>query len=334
MSQTERLGRLQSFLSGPNYRTREWLLEQFEVSYATLKRDLQYLRDRMGQPVEYCSEHGGYRINTAAARVGQQYELPNLWLSAEEVHALLSIHHLLSNLDAGGLLGNHIEPIMDRLTSMLADGTGKARDLSQRIIVQTVGARRLNLPHFQRIGSALLQRKRLDILYRARTRNEATQRVVSPQRLIHYRDNWYLDAWCHLRQQLRSFSVDVIEKVEVIDEKAIEVHPSEIDATLGAGYGIFGGKDVTWARLRFTPSSARWVAAETWHRDQQGHRDEAGYYHLSLPYSDPTELIMDILRHQPEVEVLAPESLREAVVQRLREGLERMTKQAQEPGER
>lgn len=324
MSQTERLGRLKSYLSGPHYRSRAWLLQQLEVSLPTLKRDLSYLRDRLGQPVEYSREHAGYRINSTTMQVGQQYELPGLWLSAHEIHALLTIHHLLSNLDAGGLLGNHIEPFMQRLSSMLADGTGKAPDLSQRIIVQTVGARRLHLPHFQLIGSALLQRKRLDIRYRARTRNEATQREVSPQRLIHYRDNWYLDAWCHLRRQLRSFSVDVIETVAVLDQKAIEVPHAELDATLGAGYGIFAGKDVTWAKLRFSPTSARWVAAETWHRDQQGHYDDAGYYHLQLPFSDPTELIMDILRHQPEVEVLEPASLRSAVVERMQNGLARM----------
>lgn len=48
------------------------------------------------------------------------------------------------------------------------------------------------------------------IRYHSRSKDERTERVVSPQRLIYYRDNWYLDAWDHLREALRSFSIDRI----------------------------------------------------------------------------------------------------------------------------
>lgn len=97
--------------------------------------------------------------------------------------------------------------------------------------MQTVGARQIHLPHFQAVGSALLRRRRLVIDYQGRGSGETRQREVSPQRLIHYRDNWYLDAWCHLRRALRSFSVDAIRTVRVLDKDAIEIslhpHPRE-----------------------------------------------------------------------------------------------------------
>jgi predicted DNA-binding transcriptional regulator YafY len=63
------------------------------------------------------------------------------------------------------------------------------------------------------------------------------------------------------------------------------------------------------------------VAAERWHADQHGRWDAEGRWLLSLPFADPRELVMDILRHVPEVEVLAPEELQEEVVRRVREGL-------------
>jgi len=328
MSHAERLARLSVLLAGPNYRSRKWLESELQVSRAQLTRDIAYLRDRLNHPIDYSRSHGGYRLDPDSAHAGQQYDLPGLWLAAEEIHALLTIHHLLSNLDAGGLLAPHVSPLMQRLTRLLADGTGSAQDLAQRIVVQTVGARRLHLPDFQRIGTALLRRKRLFIVYHARGRNAETEREVSPQRLVHYRDNWYLDAWCHLRAELRNFSVDVIRRVTEVDRSAIEVPQEELDATLGAGYGIFAGREVQWAELRFTPLAARWVAAETWHREQEGHFDADGHYRLRLPYADPTELVMDILRHLPEVEVLAPEALRKAVLDRVvaaQQGLSRGT---------
>ena len=91
----------------------------------------------------------------------------------------------------------------------------------------------------------------------------------------------------------------------------------ELDDVLGSGYGIFAGKKVQWARLRFTPERAKWVAAESWHPKQRGRFDAFGYWVLELPYSDPRELVMDILRHVPEVEVVEPDGLRMAVREKL-----------------
>ncbi|MGD9392525.1 MAG: WYL domain-containing protein, partial [Chromatiales bacterium] len=68
------------------------------------------------------------------------------------------------------------------------------------------------------------------------------------------------------------------------------------------------------AVLRFDAERARWVSKEQWHPQQQGEWLADGSYRLSLPYNNPTELVMDILRHGRHVEVLEPEGLREQVV--------------------
>ena len=234
------------------------------------------------------------------------------------------MQHLLSQLDAGGLLGRHIAPLTQWLTNILGDGSGGAQDLARRIRVQAVGARPVLLPHFQAVGSALLRLLRLVIDNHGCGSKQAREREVSPQRLIHYRDNGYLDAWCHWRRALRSFSVDVKREVRVLDKAAIEVNEAELDTVLGAGYGTFAGKRVQWARLRFGAERARWVAAETWHPKQRGRLEPDGTYLLELPYADPRELAMDILRHVPEVQVLGPPALRAMVEERLRRGLERI----------
>ena len=325
MSQTERLYRLKSLLDSGRCLTRERLLADLGISPATLKRDIAHLRDRMNAPVAFDRLQGGYRLDASQARVGMQYELPGLWLSADEIHALLTMQHLLANLDAGGLLGPHIAPLLARLGKLLDSGAPSHAELARRIRVQTVGARRLHVPHFQAVGGALLRRQRLQINYHGRGRDQVQTREVSPQRLIHYRDNWYLDAWCHLRSSLRSFAVDAIRSAQVLDRPAIDVAEAELDAVLGAGYGIFAGREVRWASLRFTARRARWVADETWHPQQHGHFEASGHYLLRLPYADPRELVMDILRHVPEVEVVEPADLRAMVREKLVEGLAGLT---------
>jgi predicted DNA-binding transcriptional regulator YafY len=325
MGQTERLYKIKSQLDAGRCLRKATLLQELGISPATLKRDLRHLRDRMNAPVIFDNELNGWRLDPAARLAGTQFELPGLWLSADEIHALLTMQHLLAHLDAGGLLGPHIAPLTERLHRMLGTGVQASAQEARRIRVQTVGARKVHLPHFQAVGTALLRRQRLQIDYHGRSRDETRERQVSPQRLIHYRDNWYLDAWCHLRRGLRSFSLDAMCSACVLDKAAIDVGEHELDAVLGAGYGIFAGRKVQWADLRFSPERARWVAAETWHPKQQGHFEADGSWRLRLPYADPRELVMDILRHVPEVEVLGPAGLREVVAEKLRSALARVT---------
>ena len=147
------------------------------------------------------------------------------------------------------------------------------------------------------------------------------ERDVSPQRLVHYRDNWYLDAWCHLRDDLRNFSIDAIAQLQVLDSAAKEVAARTIDEALGAGYGIFGGTPRAWAKLRFTKERARWLERETWHPQQESHTEADGSYVLSAPYSDDREIVGDIVRFGADVQVLEPAELRTKVQKGLLEAV-------------
>jgi predicted DNA-binding transcriptional regulator YafY len=154
--------------------------------------------------------------------------------------------------------------------------------------------------------------------YTSRDTGKVSHREVSPQRLTLYRDNWYLDAWCHSQEDLRTFSLDCIEPAKLVEERAVDISTPKLDRRLGASYGIFSGPPTAIAKLRFTPRRAIWVAPEVWHPDQKGYYEESGHYVRELPYSQSHELILDIMRFGPEVEVLAPLDLRQAVAQRHR----------------
>ena len=115
---------------------------------------------------------------------------------------------------------------------------------------------------------------------------------------------------------MRNFSLERINAARPLQVKAKDVPAAELDRQLGASYGIFAGSARAWAVLRFTAHAARWVEAETWHTDQIGQwRGDA--YELQVPYSDARELLMDILKYGPEVEVVAPEELRSEIARRL-----------------
>lgn len=309
MSMYERIYKIDQLLSERTFVTISQLLEKLEVSKATLNRDLALMRDRMNAPIIFDAELGGYRFDKDKNIVGYPYELPGLWFSANEIHALLTMHYLISNLDTGGLLGPHIQSLQSRLTALLCAAEDPADEIKRRIKIRMVGSRQVRLDHFGSIGLAVLKRKRILIDYHARGNDQASQREVSPQRMIYYQGNWYLDAWCHLRNALRSFSVDAILRVEIFEKKSKDVPDKQLDEILGAGYGIFAGKKVQWATLLFSPEAARWVSSEHWHQDQQEKFHDNGSYELKIPYSQDTELIMDILKYGSRVKVIAPTSL-------------------------
>lgn len=314
MDRTERFYKIDQLLAERRLVPFEALQSALEVSRATLKRDLLYLRDRLNAPIIWDRAACGYRYAGQAApggtRAGGQFELPGLWFNAQEIHALLTMQHLLDGLDQGGLIGPHVRPLMARLNGLMGTADDTAEEVRKRVRILGATARKMDLAQFERVGSALLRRKRLLITYHARGSNEVSEREVSPQRLVHYRENWYLDAWCHLRRGLRNFSVDAIERAEILEKPARGIVDKNLNKVLGAGYGIFSGTRVQWARLRFSPERARWVASELWHPKQKGRLEADGAYLLELPYADDRELIMDILKYGPDCEVLGPDALR------------------------
>ena len=317
MDRTERFYTIDRLLRSRRKVSLHQLMEELEVSRATVRRDLEYMRDRMAAPIVWDAALRGYCYRLEATGDDDRYALPGLWFNASEVYALLTMDHLLSSLQPG-LLEPHIEPLRERIRRLLGSGEHPTQEIEKRIRILYMASRQMDTRVFASIANALLARRRLFIVHLNRRSNLHTERVVSPQRLAHYRDNWYLDCWCHLRKGLRSFAVDAIESADLKeDQPAKEVSDSRLEMVLGAGYGIFAGDKTHQAVLRFTPEAARWVASEKWHSQQESTVEPDGSYRLSVPYAKETELVMDILRHGSDVEVLSPTSLRQTVRKRL-----------------
>jgi len=308
LSKLDELYRLHRLLDGRRTGiSRADLIGMHGFARATLARLIADLRDKLNAPLIHDKERGGYRYDTADGR----HALPGLWLTADELLALVTLRHLLAKLEPG-LLDDLLRPLQTRIEQLLASrhlGSGEAG----RIRLLSMAARRKNPRHFQIVAGAVLQRHRLRIDYYNRERDETSPREISPQRLAHYRDNWYLDAWCHEKKGLRIFAVECIRAVEPLSKAAKAIAESTLNRELASAYGIFAGKPRATAVLVFTAKRARWVAEEIWHPEQQSRWLEDGRYELHLPYSDDRELLMDILKFGPDVKVMAPSELREAV---------------------
>jgi proteasome accessory factor C len=292
--------------------SREDLMQRLECSAPTVFRLIREMRDYLGAPIEHDS--GGYRY-----RANEAFELPGLWFTSRELQALLLFDQLFASLEPG-FLGSHLSPLTRRITELLNHKRLNLSEASRRVRILSMGARATG-ESFEVLASATLQRRKLKVRYHSRSKDQVSERTLSPQRLVHYRDNWYLDAWCDTRQGLRSFAMDRVRQATELADQARDFPDEELDAYYGSAYCIFSGQANKTAVLRFSKERSRWVADERWHPRQSGQFSTDGSYELSIPYRDDRELLMDVLKHGCEVEVVSPESLRKAVAQHLHAAL-------------
>ncbi len=289
------------------------LAERMECSERTVSRYLDDLRSKLNAPIEYDRTANGWCYVES-----DNFELPGLWMTSEEMQSLTLLLHVLENF-GNGLLNQELVTVKRQVQQLLSARGIDLGTFTDRIRVLPLANRYVAGDVFQQVGEALLQRRQVVLRYRSFD-NKATTRRLCPQTLVYYRENWYLDAYCHLREALRTFSLARIEGIESVDGTARSIPRDELNQHFADSYGIFAGSARHTARLRFAPEIAREIAQQQWHPAQSGEWDGDEYV-LSIPYSDDRELIGDILRHMPHVSVEAPAALRSTVVRRLQAGL-------------
>ena len=88
-------------------------------------------------------------------------------------------------------------------------------------------------------------------------RKATGERLVSPQRLVHYRNTWYLDAWCHAASDLRKYAPDAVERAETMDEACKEVAIGRLEAAFDQSHGIITGQTIQWSTILNWPNGSR-----------------------------------------------------------------------------
>jgi proteasome accessory factor C len=318
MDRFDRIYDLHKILSAARHPVpRQRIERELECSRATAKRIIEAMRLYLNAPIKYDRELNGYYYDPDE---GDMYELPGVWFNSSELLALLSTQELLRQIQPG-LLERQLSPLRGKIDSLLRSQHAGGDALSRKIRILPACPQQPG-DHFQVVAAALARGKRLQITYHRRSDDTSSERTLSPQRLVHYRDNWYLDAWCHLRKALRTFSIDAITLPRVLDEPSRSIAETELDRHYAQAYGIFSGPGTRTAHLRFSAQRARWISTQQWHPRQETQRLADGRLDLMFPYGNPAELIMDILRHGPEVEVIGPPELREAVRGQLQKTLD------------
>jgi len=280
--------------------------ERLECSTATAYRMIADLRDGYGAPIETDETSGGVLYAEKGV-----FELPGLRLQSDEIEALLMASHLLEDIQKG-LLKEPLSRLLDNISSLLQE-----HGIKDKRNIQIIYAlfRKADKNIFSQVFTALQESKRIEIQYEARSTNQTSTRVISPLKLTNYKNAWYLDSWCHLRNGIRSFALEQIKTCIQLDENCVTIPKEHLKEHFSGSYGIFSGTATQTARLKVSAKISKWVAKEQWHSDQKMSFLTDGSIFLEVPFDKDTELVMDILRYGENITVLSPESLRNKIIQ-------------------
>ena len=278
----------------PNSRT---LIEEFEISLPTARRDIAYLRDRLLAPLLFDAKKNGFYYSD------DSFNLP--FENSPRIVFLLGMLNRLA--EESGLSGlAEIKQLEEKLISMIPQG--------ERLITDSIGCEWIEVEYpdpeiFDVIIEAIVTKSQLLINYQS-LHKQQTSRLVEPNKLINYQGRWYLLAWCTLREDHRIFHLARIISSEVGER--IALHKLEPPEDLNRSFGIFKGSPLYHAEIMFTGFAANLIKNQFWHRDQKIEDTDEGII-MRLPVRDDREIMMKILQYGSQARVLKPAHLRKKI---------------------
>ena len=315
MARLERFYRLDQLLRQKKAVTRREIEETFEISRATFKRDLEYLRDRLDYPIVYDPVVRAYRLETSSDEESAE-PLKRVPLDARDPRAILASAGAIAEVSAALAAGvREPEP---------APPTRDPDSIADRIRVISLLWPRVHTDTFRAVIGSVVHRRRLGVRCQGACLDADTtaNHELSPQRLTRYCNVWFVDAWCHTHQCCASVRIRAIEASWPSTQRAAQVDLDELEDALDARYGLYTSQSEHVAVLEFHPATASLIDGDMWDEAAMGERRPDGSYVLRIPYWEPRDLLPEILRLGTQVRVLGPDELRNAVVAHLSEALE------------
>lgn len=316
MSQNERLQYIDTAIRERGIVTVQEVVQKFEVSPRTVKRDIEYLRERINAPVEYVGHKKGYC-----------YSLPFDYFTYKNERILLFYIFLTRLIESP----THF-PFIDKSIVHNIKKYVKAQylPLISKISYEIEEWEELNIELFSKLFSALRDAKSVTIRY-ADAKGAVTTRAIAPQHFIHYEGRWYCIAYDENKRQLRTFLLSRIKDATLQNKKQSKIFSNdELQKYICSTYGIYKGSSGQKVCIRFYEPVSNIVKKQVWHAQQTmrpGSDQRYGnYIELVLPVYHPQELLGKILRYGKNAEIISPKDIRQQWLDAIKEAFERYVK--------
>jgi proteasome accessory factor B len=290
-----------------------------ERSSKTIQRDLSYMQDRLGLPIEYDDATKGYHYTRMVPYfpVGPD-------LSADERLALVVARQSLQvfkGVDLGGELNSAFEKITGGLVDEYPDIMGKSLD--PYLSVRTPGAGIISdVKVFRAVRLALLRSTELKIEYQKvwEGGSRAKVRAYSPRRLHPYHlacvaNRWILVALDAEKNQIRTYVLARCRNPVVTQTEFQRPKDFKPEAYIGSSFGDWTGTGKRLVKLRISAAGSHHVLERHWHDTQQVTPLPGGVVEVTFMLSDFNDLTRWILGFGSDCEVVEPPELRDAIAE-------------------
>jgi predicted DNA-binding transcriptional regulator YafY len=304
--QQARLEWLHSQLAAGARPTPSKLAVEFGVSDTVAARDFDFLKYIAKAPLQFDYSGGGFFYE-------RPFELPPLGLHCGELAGML----LLSQL-RHAYIGTELEGAAGKAVAVLADAlrddvTVDLDSLDQILQVEIEPAPQLDMSIFQELLSAIRNRESIIIRYFSGQKATVVEKPCDPYHLLNFKDNWYLVAWCHEKQDYRDFLCSRIMAVEHTQVTFIP-DPDFSLADHKATSQLFGtAAPEIEVVAEFDKFAAHWIRLKQIHPSQQVLERSDGSLEVSFRVTSMENLMRWILSFGEHARILAPLELQERV---------------------
>jgi predicted DNA-binding transcriptional regulator YafY len=298
----ERMMRIHSAISAGGYPNATRLAAELEVSTKSVHRDLDFMRERLGLPLAYDAVHKGYHYTEPVEA------FPTLQITEGELFALLVAEKALQQYR-----GTHFEkPLLSafkKMASSLPDTVSlNLSDWDQSISFRTSAEPILNLEIFDALAQATAKHRQLALTYRKPGSRGTEERVVDPYHLANINGEWFLFAFDHLRQDIRTFVPARVRAAALTGKTFTRPAKFSLEKRLRDSFGVHSGEGDFEVVLRFTGFAADYIREKRWHPSQQL-KELKDSVELRLRLSSLIEVQRWIMGWGGNVKVMAPREL-------------------------
>jgi proteasome accessory factor B len=310
----ERMMRIHKAIQSGRYPTATSLANELEVNAKTVHRDLEFMRDRLTLPLEWCHAKFGYHYTEEVSG------FPTLQISEGELLALVIAEKALQQYR-----GTSFEkPLMSAIRKMeqaLPDTISiSLSEAEQSISFRTRAEPILNLETFDQLTRATAARQQLELQYRKPGQAAPEPRVVDPYHLANINGEWFLFAYDHLRKDIRTFAPARMVSVRTTGKTFPKPQKFSLEKRLRDSFGVQSGQGSFDVVLRFNPRAADFIREKKWHQSEQRREMKDGGLELTMKLSSLEEVERWVLSWGGNATVLQPREL----VERIRASAQRI----------
>lgn len=286
------------------------LAEEWEVSPKTIQRDLDYMRYQLDAPLQYLAKKRGYYYTE------EQYQLPAIEIRESDLFGVYLAEKLLVQYE-GTPIYDSLCSVFEKIEDSLPDKVSMDSTREQeKFTVIPPFSTTIDAAVWETMINCLRKSRQVRIQYKTPGK-EPESRIIDPYHAVRFEGDWYVMGHCHLRDEIRTFSLSRIIKAKKTGNSFQIPENFDFQKLSGSHFGVHWGNGEIEVKIRFKMRVADYVRERVWHVNQELEDCRNGDIILSLTVNHLLELKRWVLSWGNDAQVLSPDTFIQDIKQTL-----------------